>query len=827
MDSLLVIFVIFTMCVAGSMRGATQRKSRKEGYDSIANTSETTTSIGIASVHDSATVQFKTLKLNEPESINTNLSQISDWIISDGIFMKHSEKIQRQQILSVSFSSPTRNYECPKVACEHVLFSHYSYGHFLAGTNHLSSLAYLVHRVCELFQKCIPRERVFVSVHVTKDSPDRTVQMCRLFLASLNLDYEITDLSFSATTKMIHYLNIMKRKNVTSSNAFIYHSDIDEVMDADQLVPYYDDLLNGKCDAVVGEWRDRIAIDGSTPIMAINGVPLNEQYPLRCQVSRKFLHESEVRKVIFYRANMRVTPGQHHLWCAGNTDREGGYIFQRSCKNDLNVYWSEKSISKDKMTDYLPRLSVKPKICKSKSFQPYPLIDHYKFTGGVSSYLQSRANQYKVKKLAWWQKNEILASILDDVENDSSTLDVRWSKSKCFRAGKDNFINITTFIEGESRSNSINRNSTDFISEVEVIKIVSNVRSRLVNILSTDDIVKRARANVYKGYQTKKTLITHQGLRYPLLCVSLLSSLSNEVAISLLLKNIESSFNSCHWAIIAQEGTSRKLKLVEEQIAVINGSYVVFSRIFNEKQESYCNLITKSRVYPLLLPIINAYQRVWVLHDDTVDISGFSIPKNLKLLDHGLNSSYLLIAYPIHLGSIENMDILGENFWYLNDRKELKQNGNVKVLRSSSHEQVLPIFDGNFFGWYVRYVVQPLWQVNQLLCNNIGIDYLSCLAARDYGVHVLKYTKEEGKGLFPGLCGILTSESSRVNHVLGERNRVDVNNNKELNFQLGKESFYFMRKLFPFWHKIKVPSDRHGHSTLPYSNFILSDAHFQ
>ena len=828
---LIFIHTRFTVGVTGLNRRDIPREG--EIRQSVLNSSTSIPEFG-ATLGTTRTHERSSLKMNQKFSGSNEAEgcQNCDWDIVNGMFIEHSDRIQVQQILSVSFSSRARNYECPKIACEHILFSQYSYGHFLAGTNHLSSLAYLVHRVCELYQKCIPREKIFISLHVAEDSPHRTVQTCLKFLKSLNLQYELTNLSFSATTKMLHYLDVMKTRNVTSSSDFIYHSDMDEMIDTDQLIPYYDDLIGGQCDAVVGEWRDRIAIDGSTPVIAINDVPINEQYPLRCQISRKFLHESEVQKVIFYRANIRVSPGQHHVWCGGSTDRVGGYVFQQSCENDLNVYWSEKSIPKDRMMEYLPLLHVKPKICRSKTFQRYPLIDHYKFTGGVSAYLLSRANQYKAKNLAWWQKNEILASVFDDIENDSTTIDVRWSQSKCFRTGKDIFSNISYSMKGR-KFKAKGWGNLAGVSATEEAKVISDVKSKLIHILSAEDVVKKIRGSIHKGYQTKKILIAHQGPRYPLLCVSILTSSHEQASIDLLLKNIKYSVNTCHWAIIVIEGTYSELDLIRLQIARIDGSNLVFSRLFDGHQESHCKIVTKPRIYPLLLPIINAYQRIWILDDNSVDISGFNITLNLEFLNYGKGSQLhpfnVLIAYPIHRGRVEDVDILDEKFWYFNGTDMSNYTARVRLLHSSSHEQVLPIYDANFLSWYVRYVIQPLSQVNQLLCNITGIDYVSCLAAHDYGVHVLNYTDRWDPHSFPGLCGILISNTSYVNHVMRVRvsNDVDADVSKKnsgLNDQLGKESLYFMRKLFPWWFKTKVLMREQGPSTHvpPYNVFLVA-----
>ena len=85
-----------------------------------------------------------------------------------------------------------------------------------------------------------------------------------------------------------------------------------------------------------------------------------------------------------YRADLRLSPGQHHIWCQGGESEK--YDFSQSCADELEWYWSEKSIPKGDVKNLFPILTQRPRICAFKL--GYPMVDHYKYTNGVSKYLQ-------------------------------------------------------------------------------------------------------------------------------------------------------------------------------------------------------------------------------------------------------------------------------------------------------------------------------------------------------------------------------------------------------------------------------------------------------
>ena len=114
-------------------------------------------------------------------------------------------------------------------------------------------------------------------------------------------------------------------------NKFIYHTDLDEIPDTVHLSIALQELVSGKCDAIRALWRERATLDGKlanidlgtqiNPLVGDEGIysdgalGLYSQYPLRCNISANFMVPFTTRKIIVYRSNMRLTSGQHDVWC--------------------------------------------------------------------------------------------------------------------------------------------------------------------------------------------------------------------------------------------------------------------------------------------------------------------------------------------------------------------------------------------------------------------------------------------------------------------------------------------------------------------------------
>jgi hypothetical protein len=131
---------------------------------------------------------------------------------------------------------------------------------------------------------------------------------------------------------MVHYLESLY--GLHDPEKYIFHSDLDEVVDPEVLRKAMGELDRGECDAISGAWQDRLTIDGSLNRVELLGdVSLEEQFPLRCSYSVHFMPERTTKKIIVYRANYRLTSGQHDVWCNyGNPDVKYPWSQDEACR---------------------------------------------------------------------------------------------------------------------------------------------------------------------------------------------------------------------------------------------------------------------------------------------------------------------------------------------------------------------------------------------------------------------------------------------------------------------------------------------------------------
>ena len=117
----------------------------------------------------------------------------------------------------------------------------------------------------------------------------------------------------------------------SNPHKFIYHTDLDEIPDTVQLSKALRELTTGKCDAIRALWRERATLDGrltsmdlgtkinplagSKNLFSDGALALYTQYPMRCNISANFMVAFTTKKIIVYRSNMRLTSGQHDVWC--------------------------------------------------------------------------------------------------------------------------------------------------------------------------------------------------------------------------------------------------------------------------------------------------------------------------------------------------------------------------------------------------------------------------------------------------------------------------------------------------------------------------------
>ena len=183
-------------------------------------------------------------------------------------------------------------------------------------------------------------------------------------------------------------------------------------------------LSIGECDAIAGVWQDRVSLDGSLKRIELeNGVQIEEQFPLRCSYSVHFMPERTTRKVIVYRSNLRLTSGQHEVWC--NIPQTGqAWDRTEACRTHVEAR-ADKSTKSSYILRLLPNFQTRPRMCKT-----VVIMDHYKFIAGVQQHLTDRMNSYKNLGLVWWKQS---MEILQDIKkNDNKLCTTKCPKFNCF-----------------------------------------------------------------------------------------------------------------------------------------------------------------------------------------------------------------------------------------------------------------------------------------------------------------------------------------------------------------------------------------------------------
>lgn len=177
---------------------------------------------------------------------------------------------------SVPFETKLADFKCGSKACQSALYEDI-YFHVVVGTSHPSSFPLLVHRVCEVFQKCIHRKRMLIVVHsdreyneidyetyrdsILKNGTDISKHQIKLlenaksyydtisFLDELDIKYtNWVDDAFTANSKMFTSYKVLQ--GIEKKYNFIYQTDIDEVPHDEQFRIAMSELAAGDCDAI-------------------------------------------------------------------------------------------------------------------------------------------------------------------------------------------------------------------------------------------------------------------------------------------------------------------------------------------------------------------------------------------------------------------------------------------------------------------------------------------------------------------------------------------------------------------------------------------------
>jgi len=207
----------------------------------------------------------------------------------------------------------------------------------------------------------------------------------------------------------------------------------------------WDELNNpaNTCDAVVAQWTDRIADKGRLTRVKASATSgsVEEQFPLRCELSNQFVGGARTSKTLIYRAPFRVDGGQHEVWCDrdGFTRKEKHAMIQKGVTDYMeagpNKPWSrvracnrhiearKKTSDRRMIMKYLGDVPYRPRYCKNEV-----QMDHYKWIDGIRAYLFKRANDYRKQGFHWWRDSR---DILVHIQNHDGKICVACKGAQC------------------------------------------------------------------------------------------------------------------------------------------------------------------------------------------------------------------------------------------------------------------------------------------------------------------------------------------------------------------------------------------------------------
>ena len=288
---------------------------------------------------------------------------------------------------------------CPSSPCPAgITMLHSAYAHMVVGNDHESILPLLMHRICDFFKQCIDKRRIRIVLHNNDQpaAPSKTAATPGAFLDKVGVKYMAWNGTFTADAKMAKSFESLR--GIHAHDTVILQMDVDEEPELDKFNQALRELEAQQCDAVFAYWQDRLAPDGNLSQVLLSA-SMQEQFPLKCDLSGKVVKGGKTTKTIAYRADSRLDGGQHDVWCDRSTGR-GAWNKTAACARHAH----ERAKSKLLPLIYanVPNLQSRPRYCPSK----VPLR-HYKFVLGVTDYLQRRMNSYRRLGLHWWKDSKL------------------------------------------------------------------------------------------------------------------------------------------------------------------------------------------------------------------------------------------------------------------------------------------------------------------------------------------------------------------------------------------------------------------------------------
>ncbi len=313
-----------------------------------------------------------------------------------------------------------------------------------------------------------------------------------------------------------------------------------------------------------------------------------------------------------------------------------------------------------------------------------------------------------------------------------------------------------------------------------------------------------------------------QARKRQLLCAVFLSSADLPV----LYGNLDSSNrqeNGCDWSVTFFAGRNDLITKFIDDVGAGRYPRVVHATNYTgPRAASGTIFVPKPALYLTLLPLTKAYKRVWILDAD-ISLESFSFTRLFRVLDcefaydkkHSLSDVLQrrgtprgpIISQPVVADDTQFFPTLNAGYW---NKSGLGIGKQAKFLAQQVRiiEQQMPIFQADFFEWYVDQIMRPWVPVSLVLEATWGFDTTWCGAAEDYALfragestlganYYSKYNVSR-----PAACAVLlaTHPVRHLKKVTGSQMITKHGN------AVAYATFYFTGHMQKFWVHDRLPS---------------------
>eukprot|EP01031_Cornospumella_fuschlensis_P034554 gene34554-41839_t len=231
---------------------------------------------------------------------------------------------------------------------------------------------------------------------------------------------------------------------------------------------------------------------------------------------------------------------------------------------------------------------------------------------------------------------------------------------------------------------------------------------------------------------------TASATRKNLLCATF--TRPSKVVISIIQNNIRNMRGQCDWAIVFHNGTNTDIHRACDLYNSTYGNVIHCSRspftlparfVLHPKTNVSIALSTpKSVLYHDLLAYLPKYRKIFTLDDD-ISLAHFEYPKLECLWNHAFSRPPLVVQPLVQAHTPQYLVYVNHPSWQKGDRMNVYASGVGLV------EQQVPLFDADFFAWYVKRVLVHTLPYSLQYGADWGHDRTWCRAARAYSIFVL------------------------------------------------------------------------------------------